>query len=52
VSQFKPLFSIPYEMTESLCRNDTIKWEESTSEVKKVLSARIKLWDVIEVQLN
>jgi hypothetical protein len=43
---------LAYQMTEELCGNDTAKWAEATEEVKKALSARIKLWDAIEAQLN
>jgi hypothetical protein len=39
-------------MTEELCGTEIAKWEESTEEVKKALTARIKLWDAIAVQLN
>jgi hypothetical protein len=43
---------LAYQMTEELCGNDAEKWKESTAEVKKALTARIKLWDAIAVQLN
>jgi hypothetical protein len=43
---------LAYEMTEELCADDIVKWKESTEEVKKALSARIKLWDAIGEQLN
>ncbi len=43
---------LAYKMTEELCGNDIAKWEEATEEVKKALSARIKLWDAIAAQLN
>lgn len=40
------------QMTEELCGTDIAKWEESTEEVKKALTARIKLWNAISNQLN
>jgi hypothetical protein len=43
---------LAYQMTEELCGTDTAKWDESTEEVKKALTARIKLWDAIASQLN
>ncbi|HXB41072.1 MAG TPA: DUF3050 domain-containing protein [Bacteroidia bacterium] len=43
---------LAYQMTEELCGNDIAKWGEATEEVKKALSARIKLWDAIAAQLN
>jgi len=43
---------LAYKMTEELCGNDTAKWHEATHEIKKALSARIKLWDAISGRLN
>ncbi len=42
---------LAYQMTEELCGNDIGKWQEATEEVKKALSARVKLWDAITDQL-
>lgn len=38
---------LAYEMTSSLCGNDTDKWQEATVAVKAALQNRIQLWDAI-----
>lgn len=43
---------LAYQMTEELCGTNELNWQEATEEVKKALTARIKLWDAIEKQLN
>ncbi len=45
---------LAYEMTEQLCGDNEAYWQEATSYVKEALSARIRLWDgiVLEIQNN
>lgn len=38
---------LAYEMTSSLCGDDTDKWQEATAAVKTALQNRIQLWDAI-----
>lgn len=39
--------NLAYEMTSSLCGDDTDKWQEATAAVKTALQNRIQLWDAI-----
>ena len=38
---------LAYEMTEDLCGDDAMRWEEATDVVKGALNGRIRLWDTI-----
>ena len=40
------------QMTEELCEDDDIKWQEAESAIKEALKARIKLWDGIVSKLK
>ncbi|HXB13851.1 MAG TPA: DUF3050 domain-containing protein [Bacteroidia bacterium] len=43
---------LAYQMTEELCGNESSKWDESTDQVKKALTSRIRFWDAISGQLT
>jgi len=38
---------LAYQMTASLCGEDSVKWQEATEYVKQALQYRIQLWDAI-----
>lgn len=42
---------LAYEMTERLCGNNELYWEEATEAVKAALKARIGLWDAILAEI-
>ncbi|TDE10516.1 DUF3050 domain-containing protein [Dyadobacter psychrotolerans] len=43
---------LAYQMTESLCGNDPVKWQQATTAVAQALNQRISLWDGIAVAIE
>ncbi|MEI6411305.1 MAG: DUF3050 domain-containing protein [Bacteroidota bacterium] len=43
---------LAYAMTEELCADDPVKWQEATEAVIAALDARIALWDGVLEAIN